>query len=101
MANTPLFVFDYGHVLAGAVSGLVLSALLRNPVVATPVATALAGGIVWTILMEPSGPTAFYEFVAERLSLLATQGFLTGAFLAKAGVALVEGLVRAGRRRRR
>lgn len=101
MADMPLFVFDYGHVLAGAASGLVLSVLLRNPVVATLVATSLAGGLVWTIAMDPSGPTAFFEFVAKRLSLLATQGFLTGALLAKAGVGLVEGLGRAGRRQRR
>lgn len=101
MVDTPLLSFDYGHVLAGAASGLVLSVLLRNPVVATLVATSLAGGLVWTIAMDPSGPTAFFEFAAERLSQLATQGFLTGALLAKAAVGLVEGLGRAGRRRRR
>lgn len=101
MADMPLFQFDYGHVIAGAISGLVLSVLLRNPVVASLVATSLAGGLVWTIVMDPSGPTAFYEYVAERLSLLATQGFLTGALLAKTGVGLIQGLGRAGRRRRR
>lgn len=101
MPDTSLFVFDYGHLLAGAVTGLVLSKLLRNPVVATLVATALAGGVVWTVLMAPTGPTAVFEFAAERLSVLATQGFLTGALLAKAGVALLEGLGQAGGRRRR
>ncbi|NYS26036.1 hypothetical protein HUK65_13660 [Rhodobacteraceae bacterium 2376] len=90
------FAFDHGQVLAGAVSGLALGVLLRNRSVATLVATGLAGCLLWFILGDPGGPTVLFEAAANRLTELATQGFLTGALLAKAAVSLVQGLSRAG-----
>ena len=90
------FAFDYGQVLAGAISGLALGMLLRNRTVATLIATGLTGGLLWFILVDPDGPTALFDAAAQRLTELATQGFLTGALLAKAGVSLVQGLSRSG-----
>lgn len=95
------FAFDYGQVLAGAVSGLALGMLLRNRTVATLVALGLAWGLLWFILIDPEGPTALFDAAAQRLTELATQGFLTGALLAKAGVSLVQGLSRPGTSRSR
>lgn len=97
MNEVSLFTFEHEQVLAGAISGLVLSALLRNRAVATLVATAIAGALVWAIVAEPEGPTALFEAGATRLSQLATHGFLTGMLLAKAGVSIVHSLAGGGR----
>ena len=95
------FAFDYGQVLAGAVSGLALSLLLRNRTVATLTATALAGALLWFILADPAGPKALYQAGAARLTELATQGFLTGALLGKAAVSIIQGLAHSGAERKR
>ena len=101
MADASVFMFEHDQLLAGALSGLALSALLRNRAVATLLATAIAGGLVWAILAAPDGPMAVYEAGAARLSELASEGFLTGALLAKTGVSIVESLARPGRGGRR
>lgn len=101
MTDASIFIFEHDQLLAGALSGLALSALLRNRAVATLLATAIAGGIVWAILVAADGPTALFEAGAERLSELASEGFLTGALLAKTGVSIIESLARPGRGERR
>ena len=101
MDEASLFTFGHEQLLAGAVSGLVLSALLRNRTVATLLATGIAGALVWAIVGDPDGPTALFEAGAERLSELATQGFLTGMLLAKTCVSIVESLAGSGQGRRR
>ena len=101
MDEASLFTFEHDQLLAGAVSGLVLSALLRNRFVATLLATGIAGSLVWAILAEPDGPTALFETAATRLSHLATHGFLTGMLLAKTCVSIVESMAGTGRGGRR
>ncbi|WP_372921225.1 hypothetical protein [Roseovarius sp.] len=101
MADASVFMFEHDQLLAGVLSGLALSALLRNRIVATLLATGIAGGLVWGILAAPDGPTALFEAGVARLSKLASEGFLTGALLAKSGVSIVESLARAGPRGRR
>lgn len=101
MTDASIFMFEHDQLLAGALSGLALSALLRNRAVATLLATAIAGGIVWAILVAANGPTALFEAGAARLSELASEGFLTGALLAKTGVSIIESLARPGRGGRR
>lgn len=85
--------YDYGPLLAGAASGLLLSVLLRIPAVAVTVAMALAGALCWAILGEPEGPTALFEAAATRMTELAASGFLTGMLVSKAAASVVQGLV--------
>lgn len=90
--------FDYGTLLAGGVSGLLLAMLLQIRWVAILVATGLAAALLWTILDTGSHPAAVFELLATRLQGLAATGFLTGMLIAKSAAALVRGLVRtAGR----
>lgn len=95
--------FDYGPVLAGAVSALVLSWLLRVRAVALLVATAIAGVLIWAIVGEEAQPAALFDLAAARLGELVSTGFLTGMLLANGAVSLIRGLVRtaSGKDRRR
>jgi len=100
--QTPL-AFDYGPVLAGAASALVLSWLLRIRAVAVLVATIIASALIWAIAGEEAQPAALFDAAAARLGELVSTGFLTGMLLANGAASLIRGLVRTadGDKRRR
>jgi len=86
--------FDYGAVLSGAASALLLGTLLRVRVIAILVATAIVAALLWAIFVEDAAPVVPFQLMAARLGELVSTGFLTGMLLANSAASLIRGLVR-------
>jgi hypothetical protein len=78
---------------AGAIAALVFGVLIRARIVALTVATALALGALG-VALDPRGPGAALDDLAQMVGRLAASGALTGAMLATTTTAFLRSLVK-------